>query len=90
MQNIHSFENIHTHKEVAEMFDIGIATLRRWLKLWKDKGNLEPKKPSVTRPRKISYEKIKEYIDCNPDKTLKEIGIIFDVKNVFYIVHKLK
>ena len=29
-----------THKEIAEMFDIGIATFRRWLKLLKDTGSL--------------------------------------------------
>ena len=80
-----------THKEISEMFDIGIATFRRWLKLLKDTGSLAVKKPQTTRPRFVNYDKIAEYINKNPDKTQKEIGKEFGYKDkaVCYILKKL-
>ena len=80
-----------THKEIADMFDIGIATFRRWLKLLKDTGNLATKKPQATRPRFVNYDKIAEYIKNNPDKIQKEIGKEFGYKEkaVCYILKKL-
>ena len=67
-----------THKQIGEMFDIGVATFRRWLKLLKDTGSLAIKKPQITRPRIVDYEKIVEYVNKNPGKTQREIGKEFN------------
>ena len=47
-------------------------------------GNLLPKKPTVTKPRRVAYEKIIEYIDQNPRLTQDEIGSIFGIQDVWY------
>jgi transposase len=78
-----------THKEIAEMFDIGIATFRRWLKLFKETGSITIKKPQTTRPRKVNYERVEEYVKLNPDKTLKEMGKVLGTKDMGYVMRKL-
>jgi transposase len=80
-----------THQEVADIFEVGIATLRRWVKLHKETGSVDCKVATVTRPRKVDYNKAKKFIEKNPDKTLKEIGQKFGVKDtaILYIAKKL-
>ena len=80
-----------SHQEIADNFEIGVATLRRWIRLHKDTGSLDCRLPTVTRPRKVDYKKAKKFIERNPDKTLKEIGDKFGVKDtaILYITKKL-
>lgn len=80
-----------SHQEVADIFDVGIATLRRWIRLHKDTGSLARRVPTVTRPRKVDYKKAQKFIEKNPDKTLKEIGQKFKVtdKAVWHITRQL-
>lgn len=77
------------HQQIADNFGVGIATLRRWIKLHKDTGSVEHTIPTVTRPRKVNYKKAKKFIEKNPDKTLKEIGAAIGTKNVLYVIKKL-
>lgn len=80
-----------SHQQVADIFDVGVATLRRWIKLCKDTGSVAHKVPTVTRPRKVDYKKAQKFIEKNPDKTLKEIGEKFKItdKAVWYITKQL-
>jgi transposase len=77
------------HQQIADNFGVGIATLRRWIKLHKDTGSVEHTIPTVTRPRKVNYKKAQKFIEKNPDKTLKEIGAVIGTKNVLYVIKKL-
>jgi transposase len=80
-----------SHQQIADIFDVGIATLRRWIKLHKDTGSVAHIVPTRTRPRKVDYKKVQKFIEKNPDKTLKEIGKKFKVtdKAVWYITKQL-
>ncbi len=78
-----------TQLQAAKTFDVGIATIKRWVKINKDSGNLNPKIPTVTRPRKVDYKKAKKLIEKNPDKTLKELGKILGTKDMLYVIKKL-
>jgi transposase len=60
-----------SHQEIADIFEIGVATLRRWIRLNKETGSLHCKVPTVTRPRKVNYKKAQKFIEKNPDKTLR-------------------
>ena len=62
------------HSDVPGMFRIGVATVRTWVKLQKEVGSVLPKKPTITKPRKVDYSKIQEYIEQNPDKTQVELS----------------
>jgi len=79
----------YKQEAVAEIFKIGLASVQRWWKLYKTKGNTNPKIPDITRPRKIDYAKVIKYIDDNPDKTQNEVGEVFGVKDVWYIIKKM-
>lgn len=80
-----------SHQEIANNFEVGVATIRRWIKLHKDTGSVAHAVPTVTRPRKVDYKKAQKFIEKNPDKTLKEIGEKFKVtdKAVWYITKQL-
>jgi transposase len=45
--------------------------------------------PTVTRPRKVNYKEAKIFIEKNPDKTLKEIGVAIGTKDALYVIKKL-
>lgn len=83
-----SEENI-THNQVADIFKVGIATVRRWIKLNRDTGDIEPRKAITTKPRKVNYKKAQKFIEENPDKTLKEIGLAIGTKDALYVIRKL-
>jgi len=74
---------------ISNLLDISTKTIQRWCKLQKQ-GNIAHKKPIRTRPRKVNYEKIIEYIDKNPDKTQDEVGEHFGIQDVWYIIKKMK
>lgn len=78
-----------TQLEVADTFRISLRTIKRWVKINKRNGSVEPKKVLVTKPRKVDYLKAKNFIEKNPDKTLKEIGDYIGTKNVIYVIKKL-
>ena len=59
---------------ISELLNISTKTIQRWWKNYKESGNISPKKPITTKPRRVDYQKIKEYIDQNPDKTLTSVG----------------
>lgn len=62
----------------CEIFQIGRNTIYRWKIQQKTTNSLKPK-IIIRNPRKINYQKLKEVITENPDKTLKELGKIFNV-----------
>ncbi len=80
-----------SHQQIADDFEIGVATLRRWIKLYQETGSFNCKVPTVTRPRKVNYEEVQKFIENNPDQTLKEIGEKFGVKDttILYIMKRL-
>jgi transposase len=67
------YANTHTIQETAKTFSISEWAVSAWRKLLKTKGNLEPA-PLNRKPRKLDYEKLKKYIEANPDKYLREIA----------------
>jgi hypothetical protein len=80
-------ESKELHQQIADNFGIGVATLRRWIKLYKETGSVEHKVPAVTRPRKVDYEKVQKFVEKNPDKTLKEVGERFKISA--FATHKI-
>ncbi len=61
-------------KEVAEVFDVSLATLKRWLKLRRETGGVEakpiPGRPSVKGAALRGW--LPEQLEGNPDLTLEE------------------
>ena len=65
-------------REAARIFNVGEATVYRWINLHKA-GDIRPKK-RTDYPRKVDEQKLKEYVEQNPDHTLKQIAEALDLK----------
>ena len=65
-------------REAAKVFNIGEATVYNWLKLHKE-GSLKPKK-RTDYPRKVDEQKLRDYVEQNPDHTLTQIGSALNLK----------
>jgi transposase len=84
-------EKNNNREDASRLFQVGIATIYRWLSLKREKGNVEP----LRRPyayKKIDDQKLIDYIEKNPDHFLSEIAKHFNVtlQAVFYALKRLK
>ncbi len=64
--------------EIAKRLDLAQKTVSGWAKRYREEGHLEQRKRPGRAPR-LNEEKLKEYLDKNPDSTLKSIGHAFDM-----------
>jgi transposase len=73
------------------MLSISIESVKRWWHNFQQTGKIKPKTPIITKPREVNYEEVKNYIEANPDKALKEVGDKFNIHLTvsFYIFKKL-
>jgi transposase len=67
----------HTVAETSRIFGIGTDTLNRWLRQYKETGNLS-KKPLNRTFKKIDPVRLKAFIKEHPDAILKEMAEAFD------------
>ncbi len=84
-------EKNKNREAASRLFQVGVATIYRWLARKKEKGNIEPlRRPYVYK--KIDDQKLIDYIEKNPDHFLSEIGKHFNLtlQAVFYALKRLK
>src|SRR3989338_2989985 len=84
-------EKNKNRKDASLLFQVGIATIYRWLARKKEKGNVEPlRRPYVYK--KIDDQKLIDYIEKNPDHFLSEISKHFNLtpQAIFYALKRLK
>lgn len=63
----------HTIEETSRIFKIGTTTLKKWMRLLSETGKLD-KKELNRKPRVYDSEKLRAYINSNPQALLKEIA----------------
>ena len=78
-------------KEASLLFQVGVATIYRWVARKKAKGHVEPKRRKYAYKR-IDDQKLIEYVEANPDHFLSEIGENFNLtpQAIFYALKRLK
>ena len=78
-------------KGASSLFQVGIATIYRWIDRKKSKGNVEPFRRKYAY-KKIDDQKLIEYVDANPDHFLSEIAKHFGLtlQSIFYALKRLK
>lgn len=74
---------------IEETLGVCTKTILKWQRRYKKTGSMERIIPNITRPRKVDYNKVQKFIEENPDKTLKEIGIAIGTKDALYVIRKL-
>ena len=65
-------------KAASQLFNIGIATIYRWLRQKREQGHVRPKHRLFTFKR-IDLQKLEEYLEAHPDQFLSEIATHFSV-----------
>lgn len=81
----------HTQEETSLIFNVGTSTIQRWLTLLSETGSL--KKRQLNRSASIyDSEKLKAYIEENPNALLKDIAQHFggSVTGAFYALEREK
>ena len=66
-----------TYKQIAELFGIGEASVSRWLRRHREKGELTPEPPGGGYPPRISrdeYDTLRRLVAEKPDRTVLELG----------------
>jgi len=66
----------HTKKETAAVFQVGTTTLQAWKSQLKEIGTLAQKKRKETW-RQLDPEKLRKYNEEHPDAYLREIAQVF-------------
>lgn len=79
-----------TATDAVQLFEITERTIRNWLKREKEQ-NLAPKSRR-SGSYKIDEEKLRRYIETNPDAYLREIAVEFGttLQAIFYACIRLK
>lgn len=84
-------EETNDKMKTSQLFQVGIATIYRWVARRKQNGSIEPlRKKSFYK--KIDDQKLIAYVEQNPDHFLSEIGQHFGLtlQAVFYALRRLK
>jgi len=71
-----------SYEQVAEMFQIGVCTVRRWVSRKRETGAIECR-PIKGKPPKISETELpilRNLVEQNPDKTLLELCCLWKEK----------
>jgi transposase len=78
-------------KVASQLFNVGIATVYRWVRQQKEKGHVEPHRREYVY-RKLDYKLLSQYVEEHPDHFLLEIADYFSVTEqaIFYALKKLK
>jgi len=84
-------EGTHDKMKASQLFQVGIATIYRWVARRKQNGSIEPLKRKSTY-KKIDDQKLITYVEQNPDHFLSEIAKYFGLtlQAVFYALRRLK
>ena len=74
----------------SRLFQIGIATIHRWVSRKKEKGHVEPLRRKYAY-KKIDDQKLIEYVEAHPDHFLSEIAKHFDLtpQAIFYALRRV-
>ena len=72
---IKAIDDGHTRDEVAMLFEIGIATVGRYVKRQRQTGSLKPDKFGGHQRYKLAdhEQKVRERVDAESDRTLLEL-----------------
>ncbi len=75
----------HTHRETAALFKIAKSSVTNWWGRYQQEGSMKSKARGGSKGR-INLSQLKEYVEENPNRTLKEIGQVFGVSDC--AIHK--
>ena len=84
-------EKVGTRKEIAELFGVSTAWIRRLLQRRRETGSIAPRRRGTRKPPKFSgasLEKLKRLVQAQPDATLQELLACSGVDGSIMAVHR--
>lgn len=84
-------EKVGTYKEIAELFGVSTAWIRRLLRRRRETGSLAPQKRGTRKPPKFfgpSLDKLRRLVEKQPDATLQELLNRCGVDGSIMAVHR--
>ena len=86
---IEFLESGETQVEACRVFNISKSAVFCWWHRWRNTGRIDFD-PPVIKPRKIDHDKLLNAVKNNPDRTLKEYAMEFNVsiKGVWSVLKK--
>lgn len=81
----------NTQEKTSSTFKVGKATIKRWLKLLSEKGDLE-KKELKRKAQKFDSEKLDTYIKEKPNALIKDVAEYFNgsQSGAYYALERTK
>ncbi len=78
-------------REASHLFQVGLATIYRWLTQKKERGHVQPLRRKYAY-KKVADELLKKHVEEYPDQFLSEIAQYFSVtpQAIFYALKRLK
>lgn len=78
-------------KAACSVLGIHSSTLTKWLKKYRETGEVKPLPRKTYRKRKVDVNLLKQHLNNNPDATLPELAEPFGVfpSTIFYHLKKL-
>ena len=91
-ERVLNYLETNPNKKIASaLFQVGIATIYRWISCKKIRGNVQPLRRKYAY-KKIDDQKLIEYVEAHPDHFLSEIAKHFGLtlQAIFYALKRLK
>ncbi len=91
-ERVLSYLELNSDKKTAsQLFQVGIATVYRWIARKKEKGHLQPTRRAYAY-KKINDQKLIDYVEAHPDHFLSEIAAQFNLtpQGIFRALKRLK
>ena len=66
----------HTLEETSRVFKVSTPTIKKWVKMYDESGDLRDKPPK-RKFKKINPVSLEEYMEQHPDAYLSEIANVF-------------
>jgi len=67
-----------SYETVARVFDIGVATLQRWVGVYRACGRLEPLPKGGGTPSRVTEKELATILDVDPDATAVEVTATYN------------
>lgn len=67
-------ERSHTWEEAARLFGVGIATVNRWIALYRQTGSVDPRPRGGGQPLRADDQVVREIVEARSDATRQEIA----------------
>jgi len=76
-------DNGHSVPETANIFQVSINTVRNWLRLKDETGDVFCRAYTGGAKLKVSQDEFENYVNSHPNQTLKEMGEHFGLSHVW-------